>query len=462
MEDLDFLLENDDILNELYVGETPFIKKLLDEVSKARAPYVGKHKKPINGNKDFIKIGDMIAKEFGFHAVTFSVPFDTSMNAFTYPITMAMDKSVTGTKPKFFKDHGLKYDESTSKLCILVAVTAGVWFNEKITDREVVAAILHEIGHSFVLQSERLVDVVEANRVAIVIGTIYRLFFKMIFVIQDPRLLVTLPSDIKNIMKSSNKGKEIINKLERELADHPLFAGMKSIKEYIGTKLMNILKEMLGLITTVANIISIPFAALNKLFYSSSQQDYAIGRSQEYLSDSFATMYGFGPEISSFLLKITYDNGSSGLALDKLTSSIPVIGALKETLNIPVYLLSVGMTTHPSTPARITKILEELNNELKNSDLDPKTKEAVKKNIADMERIKAECMAPVEKKKLDAEMVKRMWISFLMGKGDPVNDYETYYTDLEVRDKYVRENLDLLIGDSDLLEACELIELLYE
>lgn len=461
MEELDFLLENDDILNELYVGETPFIKKLLDEVSKARAPYVGKHKKPINGNKDFIKIGDMIAKEFGFHAVTFTVPFDTSMNAFTYPITMAMDKSVVGTKPKFFKDHGLKYDESTGKLCILVAVTAGVWFNEKITDREVVAAILHEIGHSFVLQSERLVDIVESNRLAILVGTIYRLIFKLILVIQDPRHLVTLPNDIKNIMRSSNKGREMINTVEKELADHPLFAGMKSVKDYIVGHLFNLLRDMIGLITTMANVIAIPFAAINKLFYKSSQQDYAIGRSQEYLSDSFATMYGFGPEISSFLLKITYDNGSAGLALDKLTSSIPIIGALKETLNIPVYLLSVGMTTHPSTPARITKILEELNKELKNSDLDPKTKEAIKKNIADMERIKEECTAPLKEKKFDAEMVKRMWISFLMGKGDPVNDYETYYTDLETRDKYVRENLDLLM-EYDLLEACELIELLYE
>ena len=174
------------MLDELYVGETPFISKLINAVSKAREPYVGKLKKPIKGNKDFIKIGDMIAEEFGFHAVTFMVPYDVSMNAFTYPITMAIDKSVSDIKPKFFADHGLKYDKSTSQLCIIVAVTAGVWFNEDFSDREVVAAMLHEIGHSFVLQSERMISIIESNRICILVNLLYSIILTLIGALKNP------------------------------------------------------------------------------------------------------------------------------------------------------------------------------------------------------------------------------------------------------------------------------------
>lgn len=163
------MIENFDFyINELYVGETTFIEKLIDEISKDRAPYLGKVKKPIKGNKDFIKIGDMIAEEFGFNSVTFSVPYDTSMNAFTYPITMNIDETITNKKPKFYKNNGLKYDLNTGRLCIIVAITAGVWFNEEFSDREVVAALLHEIGHSFVTQSERMIDIIESNRLSMV------------------------------------------------------------------------------------------------------------------------------------------------------------------------------------------------------------------------------------------------------------------------------------------------------
>lgn len=446
MYDFDFIFEHlgydsdVDLLNELYVGETKFIDKLIDAVSKARAPYVGKMKKPINGNKDFIEIGDMIAKEFGFYAVTFMVPFDVSMNAFTYPITMAIDASTTGVKPKFVKDRGMKYDESIHKLCILVAVTAGVWYNEKISDREVVAAILHEIGHSFVLQSERMIDIIEANRLSIAFSVIYKTIIDVVVSLSMPAYgAVTIPKDIKLIINASNKGKEILNKTHRELANHPLFSGVLSVSEYLLNTALNVFKNIAMVFGDAVKLMAIPFAVLNKILEPLSKQTNAIGRSQEYMSDSFATMYGLGPEIGSFLMKIGIDAGSSGLIVDKALNKIPIIGALRETLNIPILLLSNTLNTHPSTPARINKILDELNKELKDSDLSPKTKEAIKKNIKDLEKIKDEYTTVQKSKKYNAEMVKRMWFSFLINKGEKGNDYEDYYTDLKVRDDYVKK-----------------------
>ena len=458
MSDLYFLDENYnafiDIVNELYVGETEFIKKFQAEISKARAPYVGKLKKPIKGNKDFIKIGDMIAEEFGFHAVTFSVPYDISSNAFTYPITSTIDQNVKGVKPKFFKDQGLKYDPETNKLCILVAVTAGVWFNPEFTDREVVAAILHEIGHSFVLQSNRTVEMVESLRICTALLVIMQTLSDITNENIDNKLKgVKITNDLLTIFNLTNIGKQIINTVSRELANNPLFKSFNSISmitDWLTKLLFNIKKEISNFnlfkkevyFNILKNLsISLIFGSLPGF-----KQLTAFNRSQEYLSDSFATMYGYGPDVSSFLLKIEFSKNPSGTAVQKILNSIPIIGAINQAVTIPILMLQLPVEAHPSTPARIDKILKELKEEYQESDLDPKTKKAIECNIKEMERIKKEISAvpSKSKNKFDGEMVKRMWIAFLTNKGDFMNDHEKYYTDLKARDKYVRESLDIL------------------
>ena len=438
MIDLEFMLEHsDEILNELYVGETPFIKNLIAEVSRARAPYVGKLKRPIKGNKDFIRIGDMIAEEFGFASVTFMVPYDTSMNAFTYPVTNSTDKSMLGVKPKFNKNTGFKY--TTSGLHTIVVVTAGIWFNGEFTDREVVAAILHEIGHSFVTQSERMIGMIEINRAALITMLIYKIFIDL-YSLQ----IQNIPDDIKSIINSSNKGKEIINQVARECANNPLFAGFNGINmiiEYIRGTISNYYKELSALLSGPLNLMAIPTALINKLLSILLKNDIAFARSQEYLSDSFATMYGLGPEISSFLAKIEYNPAASGSNIEYILSNIPIIGAVKESIKIPVLMIMQGISNHPSTPARMDKIIIELNKELKDSDLNPKAKEAIKKNINDLEKIKDDFVNSTRNSKYDAEMVKRSWISYISNNGEVDNDIESYYTDLEDRNKYMKESV---------------------
>lgn len=432
--------------NELYVGETPFIVELTKAISEARAPYIGKPKKPIKGNKDFIKIGDMIAKEFGFYSVTFTVPFDISMNAFTYPITYSFDKSIVNIKPKFFKDHGLKYDSSANQLCILVAVTAGVWFNETFTDREVVAAILHEIGHSFALQSERMVSIIETVRIIMLFTEIFNIINDLLVPNPKKNKSISFTGHVKTILTSTNKGKEIINQVSRKLATDPHFKMFNNVSVIINwaTKIViQVAKEILNLISGIGPIIAVPFAALLKIFPVVSHVA-GINRSQEFLSDSFATMYGMGPEISSFLVKIELDPKNSGSFIDTALTKIPIIGALHKTLTIPYLYIADSINSHPSTPARIKKIINELNQELNNSDLDKKTKKAVQDNIKELEKIQSEIETKPTKIR-NGKDVKRMWLSFLSKNGNIDSDIEKYYTDLSARDQYVKEAYDQLL-----------------
>lgn len=435
-----------DILNELYVGETPFIESFIELVSNARKPYVGKLKKPIKGNRDFIKIGDMIAEEFGFKSVTFIVPFDTSMNAFAYPITMSTDKSVRNIKPRFFQDQGLKYDENTSRMSTLIAVTAGTWFSKEISDREVVALILHEIGHSFVLQSKDMVDIIEANRAALLVNMIYKIIIDTMY---NP---FNIPSDIKNLTFSSDIGKQLINEVTRTLASHPLFIpfnGISTVSEWVTGMINNLIKEVIYIVNDPINIAMIPLNVLIK--FITPKDSMAYGRSQEYMSDSFAAMYGLGPELSSALSKIEYSTSVSGSVVDKLMSNIPLIGALHAATAVPSLMLLNGLTEHPSTVARMNKIIAELEYELKNSELNPKTKQELKKNIQELEKIKEDFTSLQKDKRYDAEMVKRILMQSIANDPDNPTGVENTYTNIANRNKYVKESYDDIFNDIKLI-----------
>lgn len=440
MLDLEFLLEEDEFefLNELYVGETSFINDLTEEVSRARSPYIGKTKRPIKGNKDFIRIGDMIAEEFGFASVTFIVPYDLSMNAYTYPITNSMGKSSSKARPKFTNGSGFKYD--VSGLHILVAVTAGVWYSEEFTDREVVAAMLHEIGHSFVSQSEDMAKLEETTRLAYVILRFYNLFID-IFTL-NPNVI---GQDIKEIFMSSNKGKEIMNKVTRQCANNSLFSAFNNISyigEYVKGTVKNIFVELSSFMSGYTYMAMIPTEIVNKIFailFRPYRLFKSLNRSQEYLSDSFANMYGLGPELSSFLGKIEYNPSATGSKVEKITSTTPVLGALNEVMKVPLLMVMHGTSTHPSTPARMSKMIDELNKELKNSDLNPKAKEELKKDIKELEKIKDEFVSLSKSSDCDAEMVKRAWSAFISSNTDELNNaVEKHLTDLETRNKYMR------------------------
>lgn len=436
MIDLEFFLEHDEeeILNELYVGETQFVKDLIAEVSRARKPYMDTLKRPIKGNKDFIRIGDMISEEFGFQSCTFMVPYDTSMNAYTYPITMSLDKSATYIKPKFNKGRGLKFYHPG--LSIIVAVTAGVWFSSEFSDREVVAAMLHEIGHSFVMQSNRFADIIEIRRLTSAILMFYKFFIDLYSLDPDK-----ISNDIESITYSTNIGKSLVNYINKECANNPLFFAYNAVDysyEFIIGLLRNIIKEINAFINPFNILKAIPTVLVERILTLILKPFTSASRAQEYLSDSFASMYGLGPELATFLGKIEYSPMARGSYSEAILQSTPIIGAIRQSVYIPILMIMHGGEVHPSTPARMNKVIQELNYELKNSDLNPRTKEELKKDIRDLEIIKDEFLDTGKATNYNAEAVKRTWMAFIANDGEVNDSMEAYYTDLAARNKRVK------------------------
>ena len=430
-----------DLLNELYVGETKFINELIQAVSEARRPYVGRLQRPIKGDRSLIRIGDMIAEEFGFYGVSFNIPFNTSLNAFTYPVTMSLDKPVRSLKPQFDSKLGMKH-APVNQLCILICVTSGVWFNSKFTDREIVAAILHEVGHSFVVQTDRIMPILETARLITILEIIYEAYVAILS--GNVNVASQAATDI---IYSNNATKSLMVTIDKVVSQNPLFSGISNIREYVYGVLVQVIKEVNAVMSPYVKLVSIPITLYTTVLNMLIMQPLInLKRSQEYLSDSFAAMYGLGPELTSFLSKIEYSPSANGSIIESIVNQIPVIGALNEAVNIPILLITNTTSTHPSTVARVNKMIVELEKEVNNSDLSASTKKALKANI--------ECIKENEKKLIDidnslgrsndAATVKASWYRHLNSQGFFTNSDEEYYTNIENRNKSMREASHLL------------------
>lgn len=124
----------------------------------------------------------------------------------------------------------------------------------------------------------------------------------------------------------------------------------------------------------------IPMYLLLKLNPASLAASYLGGRYRaEKIADNFATIYGYGPDLSSALEKLETSDA-------KLDINIPVISPLLGVVESTYKLLVCLPDEHPATVSRIKDQLNYLEKELAKEDLDPKMKKEIQNQIDDIEK----------------------------------------------------------------------------
>ena len=146
------------ILNEVYFGTSPQLesiikqlgvyrnKLMIDSVFKSYELLIRSNLKDCNRHPDLIKFNRMIEDFFGFNTFSLLVDSYSCENAYTFGVQYRAN-SDTRYRTKITKT-GFRYDKD-SDMCCFVYIFAGIIFNNNYTDREVMAIILHEIGHNF-------------------------------------------------------------------------------------------------------------------------------------------------------------------------------------------------------------------------------------------------------------------------------------------------------------------------
>lgn len=346
------------IVQEVYFGETKGIQEIYEELSGLRHKYMNLNKvdiKKVNKDPIIIKINRLVEKEFGFG--TFELVIEgQGINAFTYPIsTYKKDKWDLPEKIKGNKK-GIKYKNTDYNT--LVYITPELFFDSRFTDREIMGILLHEIGHNF--------------NVAIYTSGVDLLKYGL-------KVTNIIESNISEEIKKESDIKKIIINISSNNKNNPIVANIKKIiLEGFGESI-NLLDLFLlpisRLINNLSNmIISTLFPKqrmLRKLY------------NDEILSDSFATMYGYGPDLMTGIDKIeTY---SYETWYTKTTQSIPLVFQLINLQTVAIDIITHGFNVHPNNAARLHQQIYLLRTELAKDNLDPKMRKEIENNLNEIE-----------------------------------------------------------------------------
>jgi hypothetical protein len=99
-----------------------------------------------------------------------------------------------------------------------------------------------------------------------------------------------------------------------------------------------------------------------------------VGYRHEIIADSFATLFGYGAELSTALVKI--DN-----IVDEILNKRSKCNKYLNALAIPLEFINSLSEPHPHTAIRLRKQMEYLERELLDDDLDPDIKKEIHENI---------------------------------------------------------------------------------
>lgn len=371
-------------VQEVFLGRTTEIGKFFNYFSKIRSACVEMQKAPTQ--KELDGISKYIEDIFGFGTVQFSILPNDTINAMTYPATcnvfMNTDNIIktTTTGYKFKKD---------ANVAMISYCTRGLFLSNQFTDEECFAALLHEIGHSFIIRGNGIDAVITSYNYSI----IYKITINMVLAVMSGNLKLILSGAIvtaKTLTYTTNKGKEIVVKINKGMQKVELLNMIKKAQEASDDIFTKIISGIFYVLTRpVTLIFAIPMKVLTKAFNSLTKICGGSGsRSIEYLADDFAVVYGFGPAIASFNAKL----GKTGYIEDKtnpihriLTSSEgPIKNILEYTDKVERDLL-LSMDVHPADDKRVFQVRKSLLYELDHvPDVDTKIKAEIKANILEL------------------------------------------------------------------------------
>ena len=356
------------ILNEAYFGKNDNFIEMEKQIGIIRE----KCKKftDINKSEEVQTLNRLFEKQFGMDVFALHVIQEDIINAYTIPVARNFDmigknmsKMVIATKKdgyKFKKDNGL---------CIMCCVYLGVLKNETFTNGEILAIMLHELGHNF------------ADCIHNKIRLDNQQFMK------DYLSIFLFDAIISSIISFGALIPVYIQMYKNNTNDYKL----KQEKNKKSSKISGILSGISGSINDFYNVVN---GVLNRLTGSSlmirlsvklgaQEKNDSLDRQNEVIGDKFAGIYGYGPEQSSALLKMENIRTKT----DKIVEKIPVIGRMiNNDFHDSIKDLHL-IDCHPQVIQRINSEISLLKDELKRGNLDPKLEKVIKDQIKDMEDI---------------------------------------------------------------------------
>lgn len=394
-------------LHEVYFEKTDTLKKMEELIGRIRQGY--SRFKDNSATKDVLEFNRLMESQFGMEVFSLLIETSNVVNAYTIPIATRFDMLYVEDFASLVvldKKKGYRFTKD-SGLCIIAVVYGGLLTNPNLTNAEILAVILHEVGHNFA-------DAI-SNDIRIYNANIMKQYLDLTVI--DVLLRYGLKAAVGfSTFKKINNNDYMVEKEKNKKSEPVAAAIVGGINKIRDTKdsIRSFLFRLTGGINFRLQKLGLSYNALEK---------NSIPKQNEIIADKFATINGYGPELQSALAKMTLTPSKQ----EKFVEKIPFIGALINLSYAQAYDDVYKFDEHPQLMQRINSSLTALEFELKKKDLDPKLKKVIQKQIDEIKQLKEE----VTKEREDATKAERYRANY----NKIVEEEDKYSITKEMEDK---------------------------
>ena len=422
------------ILNEVYVGRLPEIEQMINDLHNIREEYKRK------GNISILKSTKIMEKHieemWGFKAFMFDIYISKIPNAYTICAGNCIDCDVADVIQATNKGYRFHPNSNVSAVSRIATCLLD---NDSLSDEELMAIILHEIGHSFVERADLVNNSMKKYRKKLLGVTIFYLILSIVN-FNSFSFFNTLKS-FKQLYSLTNTIYIKIEKIKKNIPGlrHLKMTGdqiIAAINDAITAFISNLGRGK-GTEKEYKNIKK-SIDVYNKNYSKKDRQDdQVLRRTKERISDDFANMYGLGPQVATGLIKIG-NPYAFGLYKEDKTNE------LQKKIDAAMDEFSHMVDVHPSNYDRLLSMIEGLEYDYKNLKVDKKIKDQMKKDIDALKTLADEikkCKGLLED--YDNKYMSKA-ASEAIKKGSTETKKEKQYNDRkQVNDDWIKKRIDI-------------------
>lgn len=472
-------LEEQAILNEVYFGKNEEMQRLESAISRVR--YIAREKgnNLRSNDKSIIDLCKTIENIFGFSTVGILLNYTNIVDISCFPIGRRIGKQFSQNKMKenlLANEKTFKFNKSAN-YNVLISVSIGLLTNKDITDAEVTAAFLHEIGHNFS-------DCFNPNKIEVqgfwifkILGSILNIFIKCYSnftnLVKNSKVLKAIDAvtDYDEIVKQMVK-QQVLDDIDKDIKfiqinittelNKLVIGAIMSVSPLINASIeytrkgMNKfgynLSRLFGfgseILQNIRAIIPIDIVSIKNAFSLNNLTNLVTGipgmiRSfrDEKLADKFVAVYGYSGELSSLLNKL--GTSTTGIKTKDFlaNNNNKFIGILYNSLQVTGEAMLTIFDEHPVAIDRLVNNMKELEKELMKTDLQEEQKKAIREDIDETKKIINQ-MIGVRNSYKDNFIAKKLWYGLLykLFGGDPrsliigkTDDMDQMYNDAVAR-----------------------------
>lgn len=402
-------------LNEAYIGKTPILYDIEKKIHEFRFNKNLTIYNCSSTSKEILEINRLFEKQFGMDIFALKILPTESIDAYNLPIACRFDmgnknmKSYVTGNPKY----GYKFKPGND-LCVVVSISYGIMKDSRFTDGQVLACILHEIGHNFgdCLYDELRVynkNLMREYNASLMLDIFMRAILSMMALPLAPYELFKIKGDLDDRYENNNKHLH-----KREQKNHKrkpgsgrvaaYFAGLKgSLKDKID------LKSIVKARTTQDYIDAIN---IQKQYITDETKESVRNnpdRKGEVIADKFASIYGYGVEFSELLMN--FDNISGSREYKAARRMKPGRKDLNDEFEKAMFDIN-DFDCHPAGIQRMNSLIKTLKAELSKEDIDPKVKDELNYQIEQIEN-NIDKMTDASKKIYAIDKAQAIYLDYL-------------------------------------------------